>query len=55
MVNNITAIGKNHGEHISVVGDTYRIIVSGKQSGGEYAIIDMQVPPGGGPPPHAHP
>jgi len=55
MVNNIRAISKNEGEHISVVGDTYRIIVSGKQSAGEYAIIDMQVPPGGGPPPHAHP
>jgi quercetin dioxygenase-like cupin family protein len=55
MVNNIRAISKNEGEHISVVGDTYRIIVSGKQSGGAYAIIDMQVPPGGGPPPHAHP
>jgi quercetin dioxygenase-like cupin family protein len=54
MVNNIRAISKNQGEHISVVGDTYRIIISGKQSGGEYAIIDMQVPPGGGPPPHAH-
>lgn len=41
--------------HISVVGNTYRIIISGKETMGEYAIIDMIVPPGGGPPPHAHP
>lgn len=54
MVNNIRTASKNEGEFISVVGDTYRIITSGKQSGGEFAVIDMQVPPGGGPPPHAH-
>jgi hypothetical protein len=53
MVNNIRAIGKHQGEYIAVVGDTYRIIISGKQSGGEYAINDMLVPSGGGPPPHA--
>jgi quercetin dioxygenase-like cupin family protein len=55
MVNNISAITEHGGRHISVVGDTYRIIISGKESGGDYAIIDMLVPPGGGPPPHAHP
>jgi len=55
MVNNIRTIDKHQGEHIAVAGDTYKIIISGKQSGGEYAIIDMQVPPCGGPPPHAHP
>ena len=55
MTTDIKAITEQEGNHISVVGDTYRIIVSGKQSRGEYAIIDMQVPPGGGPPPHAHP
>src|SRR5690242_18156618 len=55
MVNNISAITEQEGRHISVVGDTYRIIVSGKESRGDYAIIDMLVPPGGGPPPHAHP
>lgn len=55
MVNNISAITEHEGRHISVVGDTYRIIISGKESRGDYAIIDMLVPPGGGPPPHAHP
>lgn len=37
-----------------MVGDTYHIVVSGKDTGGEYASIDMLIPPGGGPGPHAH-
>ena len=40
--------------HVAVVGDVYTILVSGRQSGGQYALIDMYVPPGGGPPPHRH-
>ncbi len=40
--------------HVAVVGDVYTVLVSGKQSGGRYALIDMYVPPGGGPPPHRH-
>lgn len=54
-MNNIRAISEQDGQHISLVGDNYRIIISGKDTNGEYAIIDMIVPPGGGPPPHAHP
>ena len=42
------------GSSLSVVGDTYRIVTSGAQTAGNYAIIDMLVPPGGGPGPHAH-
>jgi quercetin dioxygenase-like cupin family protein len=40
--------------HIGVVGDTYTILVSGKDTAGRYTLIDMHVPPGGGPPPHRH-
>ena len=40
--------------HVAVVGNVYTILVSGKQSAGRYALIDMFVPPGGGPPPHRH-
>lgn len=40
--------------HIGLVGDTYTILVSGKDTGGRYCLIDMHVPPGGGPPPHRH-
>ena len=43
------------GQNLSVVGDTYRILVTGKETGGAFATIDMLVPPGGGPGPHAHP
>jgi quercetin dioxygenase-like cupin family protein len=40
--------------HVWVVGDTYTILVSGKQTDGRYCLIDMLVPDGGGPPPHRH-
>ncbi len=40
--------------HIGLVGDTYTILVSGKDTDGLYCLIDMHVPPGGGPPPHRH-
>jgi quercetin dioxygenase-like cupin family protein len=40
--------------HISVAGGTYTILVTGEQTGGRYSLIDMLVPPGGGPPPHRH-
>jgi quercetin dioxygenase-like cupin family protein len=40
--------------HIAVVGDTYTILVSGAETAGRYCLIDMHVPPGGGPPPHRH-
>lgn len=51
---NITTIDNGQGQSLSVVGDTYRILISGEQTGGNYAVIDMLVPPGGGPGPHAH-
>ncbi len=40
--------------HLGVVGDTYTILVSGAHTAGRYTLIDMHVPPGGGPPPHRH-
>src|SRR6266403_5331546 len=40
--------------HISVAGGTYTIRVTGEQTGGRYSLIDMLVPPSGGPPPHRH-
>src|SRR6266852_1127584 len=40
--------------HVSLVGDTYTILVSGAQTAGRYCLIDMLVPDGGGPPPHRH-
>ena len=54
MANKPRQINNNQGSHLSIVGDTYRIIISGEQTNGEFAMIDMLVPPGGGPGPHAH-
>ena len=40
--------------HIGLVGDTYTILLSGSDTDGRYCLIDMLVPPGGGPGPHRH-
>ncbi|MGI8508594.1 MAG: cupin domain-containing protein [Gemmatimonadaceae bacterium] len=40
--------------HLGIVGDTYTILVSGNDTAGRYCLIDMYVPPGGGPGPHRH-
>lgn len=40
--------------HIGLVGDTYTILLSGKDTNGRYCLIDMHVPPCGGPGPHRH-
>ena len=42
------------GTHLGVVGDTYTILLDGGQTNGRSCLIDMHVPPGGGPPPHRH-
>jgi quercetin dioxygenase-like cupin family protein len=51
----VTAVGGQEGHGLAVVGDSYRIVIGGKQTEGAYAVIEMLVPPGGGPGPHAHP
>jgi quercetin dioxygenase-like cupin family protein len=40
--------------HIGLAGDTYTITVTGEQTDGRFCVIDMHIPPGGGPPPHRH-
>jgi quercetin dioxygenase-like cupin family protein len=40
--------------HIGIVGDTYTILLTGEDTAGRYCLIDMHIPPGGGPPPHRH-
>ena len=35
--------------HIGLVGDTYTITVSGEDTAGRFCVIDMHIPPGGGP------
>jgi quercetin dioxygenase-like cupin family protein len=40
--------------HLGLVGDTYTILLSGTDTAGQFCLIDMHVPSGGGPPPHRH-
>ena len=40
--------------HISVIGDTYTILLTGDETRGHDRLIEAHVPPGGGPPPHRH-
>lgn len=40
--------------HYGVVGDNYTMVLNAEDTAGRYALIDMLVPAGGGPPPHRH-
>lgn len=40
--------------HIGLVGDTYTILLAGSDTAGRFCLIDMHIPPGGGPGPHRH-
>lgn len=42
------------GAAFSAVGDVYRFLATGEQTGGAYALCEARVLPGGGPPPHIH-
>jgi quercetin dioxygenase-like cupin family protein len=42
------------GRTVAVVGDVYRFLATGEETGGKYALWEAIVPPGGGPPPHVH-
>jgi quercetin dioxygenase-like cupin family protein len=51
---NLTLVQPDHLPHVGLVGDTYTITVTGEQTDGRFCVIDMHIPPGGGPPPHRH-
>ena len=40
--------------HLGIVGDTYTITVTGDDTNEQFCVVDMHVPPGGGPGPHRH-
>lgn len=52
-VKTMGALGDNT-PHVGVAGNTYTILLTGADTAGRYCLIDMFVPPGGGPPPHRH-
>lgn len=47
-------VGAQEGQTVAVAGGSYRIIVSGTQTSGEFATIEMVVPAHAGPGPHSH-
>jgi quercetin dioxygenase-like cupin family protein len=51
---NLTLAQSDDLPHIGLVGDTYTITVTGEDTAGRFCVIDMFIPPGGGPPPHRH-
>jgi quercetin dioxygenase-like cupin family protein len=54
---NLTIVRPNEDSNlprIGLVGDTYTILLTGKDTAGRYCLIDMHVPPCGGPSPHRH-
>ena len=50
----VTDADAGNAPHIGLVGDTYTTLVSGKDTAGRFCLIDMHIPPSGGPPPHRH-
>jgi quercetin dioxygenase-like cupin family protein len=40
--------------HLAIAGGIYTILVSGEDTAGRMCVVEMRVPPGGGPPPHRH-
>lgn len=50
----LTYIDSPTTQHIGLVGNTYTITVAGKDTNDRFCVIDMHVPPGGGPGPHRH-
>lgn len=47
-------LSAGEGPAFSAVGDVYRILATGEQTGGVYTLTEARVLPGGGPPPHIH-
>jgi quercetin dioxygenase-like cupin family protein len=46
--------GPGEGAAYSGVGDVYRVLVNGEQTGGVYTLAEVRVSPDNGPPPHIH-
>jgi mannose-6-phosphate isomerase-like protein (cupin superfamily) len=40
--------------HLAIAGGIYTLILAGDDTAGRFCVVEMRVPPGGGPPPHRH-
>ncbi len=54
LTRNLTLAQPDRLPHVGLVGDTYTVTVTGEDTAGRFCVIDMHIPPGGGPPPHRH-
>ncbi|HEV2737229.1 MAG TPA: cupin domain-containing protein [Candidatus Elarobacter sp.] len=53
----LTLVGPNEDSklrHVALAGDIYTILLAGADTANKFCLIDMQIPPGGGPQPHRH-
>jgi mannose-6-phosphate isomerase-like protein (cupin superfamily) len=54
---NLTLAGLDEDEklkHVALAGDIYTLLLTGADTANKFCLIDMQIPPGGGPVPHRH-
>jgi quercetin dioxygenase-like cupin family protein len=54
---NLTLVGPDEDaklKHIALAGDIYTLLLTGEDTANKFCLIDMQILPGGGPPPHRH-
>jgi quercetin dioxygenase-like cupin family protein len=54
MSNKIVYVPARTGQAYWVMGDLFTYLVTGKESGGSYFTLEVNVGPGNGPPPHIH-
>ena len=52
--NTITVRGVNDGKRLASAGNIYRILASGAETNGRYALLETLVEPGQGAPLHLH-
>lgn len=50
----MTVVRPGEGATVNVVGDTYRFLAFGGDTDRRYFLLEAEVPPGAGPPPHRH-
>src|SRR5881398_1626053 len=50
----IIHLGPGEGDAFSAVGDVYRVLASGRQTGDVYSLSEIRISPNNGPPPHIH-
>ena len=50
----VTVVRPEQGRTVRVAGDVYRFLGVGAGTDGSHVLLEAEVPPGGGPPPHMH-